>query len=130
MDTTPRILYWGFTAEEKDRFDSFIHGIQTTRTLQIEPDQGNLPVHEVLFTDKRDQEPLVRDQKVLLFFNIPAEMIHRVMREAKGKDLPQPIYAMVTKENISWRFCDLVDHLVKEHEFVQRRLKERGEGTH
>ena len=50
------------------------------------------------------------------------------MNEAKKKELPLPIFAMVTRENISWKFSDLVDHLKKEHEFVQKKLKEKKEG--
>jgi len=130
MDTSPRILMWGFSSEEKDRFDTFLKEICASPTVQIEPDQGPLPVHEILFSDKRAEEMFISDQKVLLFFNVPAEVIHGIMAGAKKKDLPRPIYAMVTKENIEWSFSDLVEHLTKEHEFMQKKLKERREGKH
>ncbi|MGD0822344.1 MAG: DUF3783 domain-containing protein [Desulfomonilia bacterium] len=125
MDTSPKILFWGFNSDEKDRFNKFLQGLAAPQTVVIDPDQGHLLVHEILFSDKREEEPLDSDEKIMFFFNVPAEVIHKIMNEAKKKELPLPIFAMVTRENISWKFSDLVDHLKKEHEFVQKKLKEK-----
>ena len=130
MDTSPKILLWGFSDDEKTRFDLFLQGLITLGSIAIEPDQGDLLVHDILFSDKRTQDSFPSDHKVVLFFNVPGEIIQKIMREAKKKDLSQPIYAMVTQENIDWRFRDLVDHLAKEHKYIQNRVKERKEGRH
>lgn len=127
MDTSPRIYYWGFTPEELLLFDAFLQEFSPPQCFVIEPGHAHLTVHEILFSDRKTGEELVPDEKVLLFFNVPAEFIQKVMRSAKTRDVPQPIYAMVTRENIAWRFSDLVDHLKKEHAFVQKRLKENRE---
>jgi len=131
MDTSPRIYYWGFTPEELLLFDAFLQEFSPPQSLVIEPEHGHLTVHEILFSEKKAGEELVPDEKVMLFFNVPAELIQQIMKGAKTRDVPRPIYAMVTKENIAWKFSDLVDHLKKEHEFMQRRFsgrKENGEG--
>ena len=125
MDTSPKILFWGFNSNERDRYDNFIHGLAALQTALIEPDQGHLLVHEILFSDKRGEESLDSDEKIMLFFNVPGEVIQKIMNEAKKNELPLPIFAMVTRENISWKFSDLVDHLKKEHEFIQKKLKEK-----
>jgi hypothetical protein len=130
MDPSPKILFWGFSADEKGKFDKFLQGLSAPQTMVIEPDQGLLLVHEILFSDKRGDEPLDPDEKILLFFNVPAQVIHKIMNEVKKTNLPQPIFAMVTRENIAWKFSDLVDHLRKEHEFVQKKMKEKKRGKH
>jgi hypothetical protein len=129
MDTSPRIYYWGFTPEELLLFDEFLQEFSPPQSLVIEPRHGHLTLHEILFSEKEDGEELVPDEKVLLFFNVPAEFIQKVMKGAKTREVPQPIYAMVTRENVAWKFSDLVDHLKKEHEFVQRRLKGNRQDT-
>jgi hypothetical protein len=130
MDPSPKILYWGFNSDEKDKFEQFLQGLSAPQTMVIEHDQGHLLVHEILFSDKRGDEPLDPDEKILLFFNVPAQVIHKIMNEVKKVGLFQPIFAMVTRENIAWKFSDLVDHLRKEHEFVQKKMKEKKRGKH
>jgi len=132
MDTSPRIYYWGFTPDELLLFDAFLQELSAPQSLVIEPGHAHLTVHEILFLEKKAGEELVPDEKVMLFFNVPAELIQQIMKGAKTRDVPRPIYAMVTRENIAWKFSDLVDHLKKEHEFMQRRFSERkenGEGN-
>lgn len=129
MDTSPRIFYWGLTPDERQRFDAFLQELSAPQGLVIEPGHAGLTVHEILFSEKKAGEELVPAEKVLLFFNVPAEFIQKIMKGAKTRDVPQPIYAMVTRENIAWKFSDLVEHLNKEHAFVQKRLKEqKGKG--
>mgnify|MGYP001013737593 FL=1 len=128
MDTSPRVYLWGFTPAEKEHFDAFLEEMGAPCATGIDPVHANLTVHEILFSEKTEADPVEPDTKVVLFFNVPAETIHKVMRGAKNRDLPQTIYAMVTRENIAWRFTDLVDHLKREHEFVQRRMRERTRG--
>jgi len=125
MDTSPRILLWGYREDEKEKLDSFLQEISSHPIVLIRENQGYLTVHEILFTDESSEETFQADQHIVLFFNVPAESIKKIMTEAKKKDLPKPIYAMVTRENINWNFNDLVDHLKKEHEFMQKRFKEK-----
>jgi hypothetical protein len=125
MDTSPRILLWGYSNNEKERLDSFLQEISGPPSVIIEENQGYLTVHEILFSEEPSGEVFPSDQHIVLFFNVPAESIKKIMTEAKKKDLPKPIYAMVTRENINWVFNDLVDHLIKEHEFMQKRFREK-----
>jgi hypothetical protein len=130
MNASSSILLWGFNHDEKERFDAFLLEISVPACVVIEENQGYLTVNDILFSSKRAEEKINADQRVVLFFNIPAEVIKKVMTETKKRSLPQPIYAMVTPENINWKFNDLVDHLKKEHEFIQKKLREKKEGKH
>ncbi len=130
MDTSPKILFWGFSNDEKDKFNLFLEGLSAPETRVIDPEQGHLLVHEILFSDKKGEDPLDPEEKILLFFNVPAQSIHKVMNEVKKSDLLKPIFAMVTRENIAWKFSDLVEHLRKEHEFMQKKINEKKRGKH
>ncbi len=123
MDSHPRILLWNYSVEELLRIDLFFGEIDAAPIQVIEKDQGHLRVHEILFTDKKADKEYVCDEKVMLFYNVPAETIHRVMQESKQRDLPRPIYAVVTNQSIEWQFSHLVDHLVKERNFFENRKK-------
>lgn len=123
IDLSPRVLLWNYSMEEMLRLDHFFQEIGAPPAYVIEKDQGHLPVHEILFTLNRAQEEFVCDEKIMLFFNVPAETIHAVMRESKSRDLPRPIYAVVTKQSVEWKFSDLVDHLVKERDHMDSRKK-------
>jgi hypothetical protein len=125
MDTSPRILLWGYNKSEKERMDTFLQELSGPPTVIILENQGYLTVHEILFTEESAGEVFPADQHVVLFFNVPGELIKNIMTEAKKRDLPKPIYAMVTRENINWNLNDLVDHLKKEHDFMQKKFKEK-----
>jgi hypothetical protein len=125
MDTSSRILLWGYSDEEKEKLDSFLQEISGPPSVEIPENRGYLTVQEILFTDESSGEAFQADGHIVLFFNVPAESIRKIMTETKKKDLPKPIYAMVTRENINWNFNDLVDHLKKEHEFMQKKFREK-----
>jgi hypothetical protein len=123
MDVSPRVLLWNYTVDEMLKIDAFFQEIDAPSAYVIEKDQGHLPVHEILFTEKKSEKDFACDEKVMLFFNVPVNTIHTVMGESKNRDLPRPIYAVVTKESIEWEFSYLVEHLVKERDFIQNRKK-------
>lgn len=123
MDLSPRILLWNYSVEEMLRMDQFFQEIGAPSASVIEKEQGHLMVHEILFTQKVSDQDFVCDEKIMLFFKVPAETIHAIMRESKQRNLPRPIYAVVTKQSIEWKFSDLVDHLVKERDFMSNRMK-------
>jgi len=125
MDQGPRILLWNYTVEEMLQIDRFFQEIGAPSACVIEKDQGHLLVHEILFTDKRAEEGFSCDEKIMLFYNTPAEIIHTVMSRSKNMELPRPIYAMVTEQSIQWKFSYLADHLIKERDFMNSRKKKQ-----
>lgn len=123
-DVSPRILLWGYTHEEMAELDRFFESIGAPDVQMIESDQGSLPVEEILSAGSRSGQEFSCDEKVMLFFNIPATTIHTLIREAKKWNLPTPIYAVVTEQSIHWTFAELVDHLIKERDFIRKRMAE------
>lgn len=124
MDIGPRILLWNYSFEEMAELDRLFESIDAPCVQVIDPEQGNLAVEDILFTGSRSDREYSSDEKVMLFFNVPARMIHALMREAKKWNLPKPIYAVITEQSIHWTFADLVDHLVKERDFIRKRAAE------
>jgi hypothetical protein len=124
MDSNPRILLWNYTYEEMLEMDRFFQACNAPLVQAIESDQGNLLVHEILFTEKRTDQRFACNEKIMLFFNVDAPMIHTIMGESKKWDIPRPIYAIVTPQSIEWTFSDLADHLIKERDFIKKRMEE------
>ncbi len=131
MNTEPRILLWNYSFEERLLMDHFFQEIGAPLVQAIEKDQGNILVQDILFSDKKSDQEYSCNEKVMLFFNVPAQTIHTIMREAKKWDLPKPIYAVVTQQSIHWTFADLVSHLIKERDYIQKRMdEEKSKGIH
>lgn len=131
MNRDPRILLWDYSFEEMLGMDDFFQETGAPLVQAIEKDQGNLPIKDILFSDMRSDQEYSCNEKVMLFFNVPAQTIHTIMREAKKRDLPKTIYAVVTKDSIEWTFADLLSHLVKERDFIQKKMDEdKSRGTH
>jgi hypothetical protein len=124
MDASPKILLWNYSYEEMLQMDHLFQEVGAPEAKAIEKEQGELPVHEILFTDAKADEEFSCDEKIVLFFNVPAPMIHTLMRETKNLDMPRPIFAVVTPQSIEWKFSELVEHLVKERDFIQKRKSE------
>ena len=125
MDVSPRVLLWNYSMEELLGIDHFFQEIDGPPVSVIEKEQGYLPVHEILFTQKRAAEEFICDEKIMLFFNVSAETIQTVMHESKTRDLPRPIYAVVTEQSINWTFSDLAEHLVKERDHMNGRMRKQ-----
>jgi len=124
MDTSPRVLLWGFSREEQNRIQQFLMELNAPPAVMIERKQGHLKVHDILFTDLRAEDEFASDEKVMLFFNVQADSIKGIMQAFKNMDIPRPIFAMVTQQSIDWKFSYLVEHLVEERDFIQRRRQE------
>ena len=129
MDASPKILLWNYSCEEMLEMDNLFQEVGAPEVRVIEKDQGGLPVHEILFTEARSDEEFSSDEKIMLFFNVPAPMIHTMMRETRRLDIPRPIFAVVTPQSIEWKFSELVEHLVKERDYIRKRKDEEKKGN-
>lgn len=122
MENGPRILLWNYSFEERLEMDHLFQAVGAPLAQAIETEQGYLPVREILFADNKSEQAYSCNEKIMLFYNVPAQTIHNLMKEAKQWNLPKPIYAIVTPQSIDWKFADLVDHLIKERDFIQQRI--------
>ena len=124
MGVAPRLLVWNYSDIEKHAFDLFLEEIAAPPAVSIEKDQGHLVVNDIIFTDKKSEENFECDEKLVLFYNVPQDMIRRVIEGNKARDLPRPIFALVTQYSIDWEFSHLVEELTKEREFFRNRGKQ------
>ncbi|MFY9398186.1 MAG: DUF3783 domain-containing protein [Desulfomonilia bacterium] len=130
MDTSPRVLIWNYTCEEMLALDAFFQAIGAPEIQVIEPGQGSLTIHEILFSDRNDGQECQCSEKIMLFYRVDPKIIHRVMHEAADWKLPQSIHAVVTGQSIGWTFSELSEHLVKEHEYIRARSAEQKKKKH
>jgi hypothetical protein len=124
MDASPKILLWNYSVEEMIELDQLFERVGAPEVKPVEKDQGELPVHELLFTDNRCGTEFTCDERVMLFFNVAPHMIHTIMQETKNIEVPRPIFAVVTPQSIEWKFSELVDHLVRERDFIRKKAAE------
>jgi hypothetical protein len=124
MDASPKILLWNYSYEEMLQLDGLFQQVGAPEARAIEKGQGELTVHEILFTDSRSNQEFSSDERIMLFFNVPAPVIQTLMREIKAMDIPRPIFAVVTPQSIGWKFSELVEHLARERDYFQKRAAE------
>ena len=120
MDSNPRILIWNISDEDEYALTKIFSESGAPEPKAVMPDQGQLIVHELLFDDKHG-EVLDNSERLVLFFNVQGDVIEQVMAAVRQSDVERPIYAVVTEQNINWRFNDLLDELVRERESFANR---------
>jgi hypothetical protein len=124
MDKEPRLLVWSYTEEEKEKLDAVLKEVEAPPAFTIKKDQGNLLLKEIIHTDKCSEEEFINDEKVLLFYNIPENGIVFLINLFKQKEMPRPIYAVVTEHSIEWPFSKLLEHLIKERETIKKQCND------
>ncbi len=112
---------WNYTDEEQKRLAAVLKEVGAPSASPIEKIQGNLTLREIIHLGGRCDEPLISDEKVLLFYNIPPKGVYFLLDLFKTKDLPRPIYAVVTEHSIEWAFGKLLEHLIEERDAAARR---------
>jgi hypothetical protein len=89
--------------------------------MSIEATQGHLTLREIIHSNAHSEEPFVSYEKVVLFYNVPRNGVFFLINIFKERDLPQPIYAVVTEHSIEWPFSRLLEHLVEERDKAGKR---------
>lgn len=121
MHKEPRLLVWNYTSEEKHKLDTLLKEIGAPPAVDIDKAQGRLPLREIIDGDGPSEETFTSDEKVVLFYNIPQKGVLFLLNTFKQKDLPRPIYAVVTEHSINWPFNELLEHLVEERDRMEKK---------
>lgn len=129
MDMNPRVLVWNYGDAEIVAVRDFLGQLEAPALQVVYPGEAGCTVNDLLagheaVTDEVAADVSAGNEKVMLFFNVEPRMVKLVMQQSRERELPRPIYAMVTDQNITWSFACLVEHLVEEHEFIRRRQAE------
>ncbi|MCU0573100.1 MAG: DUF3783 domain-containing protein [Syntrophobacteraceae bacterium] len=114
-----RLLVWNYTEAEKSRLDDILRQIGAPPAVTIEPGQGRMKVGDIVAGRSPDGDPLVCDEKVILFYEVPHKGVLFLMKFFKQIDLPRPIYAVVTEQSIQWPFHELLEHLIEERDRME-----------
>jgi len=125
MKGDPRLLVWNYSEEEKRSLDQCLENVGAPHAVTIRTNQGFLTIREIIHTKNISDKKFECSEKVLLFYNIPSKGVHFLINAFKSKNLPRPIYAVVTEHSINWPFSELVDHLIEERETISKLSKKR-----
>jgi len=128
MKGEPRFLVWNYSEEEKRNFDQYLEGVGAPCARTIKKNQGFLTLREIIHTEKTLDREFECPEKVLLFYNIPSKGVYFLINDFKSRNLPRPIYAVVTEHSINWPFSELVDHLIEERETIRKLSKKKQKG--
>jgi hypothetical protein len=119
MEDHSMLLVWNYSETEKNRLDGILKEIGAPPAVAIEPGQGRLKVGDIIEGKAPQGEPLVCDEKVILFHQIPQKGILFLIKFFKETDLPRPIYAVVTEHSVQWPFHELLEHLIEERDRME-----------
>ncbi len=119
MEGQSKLLVWNYSEEEKNRLDGILKEIGAPPAVTVAPEQGRLKVGDIIDGKVSDGEPLVSDQKVILFHQVPQKGILFLINFFKQTNLPRPIYAVVTEHSIQWPFHELLEHLIEERDRME-----------
>ncbi|GLI34415.1 DUF3783 domain-containing protein [Desulforhabdus amnigena] len=121
MDKPPRLLMWNYSAKEQENLQSILKEVGAPHAVPIEKTQGTLTLKEIIHLEMQSDEEFASEEKVLLFYNIPPKGVHFLLNLFKTRDLPRPIYAVVTEHSINWPFSVLLEHLIEERNAMTAR---------
>jgi hypothetical protein len=120
MAEEPKLLVWNYTVEEKAGLDALLRELGAPGAISIDRVQGYLTLREILHTNARCEKEYASEEKVVLFHNIPQKGVFFLIDALGHSDLPRPIYAVVTEHSIEWPFSELLEHLVREREEMEK----------
>ncbi len=121
MPEESKILVFNYTAEEERTLDTLLAHIEAPPAMRIDPARAHLTLREIINGTGEAAESVASDEKVLLFHAIPEKGVRFLIQVFRQSNLPSPIYAVVTEHSITWRFRDLLEHLVEERNRFERR---------
>jgi len=121
MEDHPKLLVWNYSAEEKRALDILLAEIGAPLAECIDTTRGHLTLKEIIDGTGSCGEVLASDEKVLLFHAIPEKGVRFLIHTFRQKELPSPIYAVVTEHSIGWPFRELLKHLVEERNRMEKR---------
>ena len=125
MDQEPRLLAWNYETAEMEALNAALQVVGAPRAVAIHRDQGDLTLRSIIHEGSRGNTDVESHEKVVLFYNIPSKGVFFLLNYFKEKDLPRPIYAVVTEHSIEWPFARLLEHLVEERDAVEREAQGR-----
>jgi hypothetical protein len=121
MEDQAKLLVWNYSTEEKRALDALLSEIGAPPAECIDRTRAHLTLREIIDGTGPCGEAFASDEKVLLFHAIPQKGVLFLIQTFRQKELPRPIYAVVTEHSIGWPFSELLEHLVEERNRMEKR---------
>ncbi|AJA49835.1 hypothetical protein CPAST_c37970 [Clostridium pasteurianum DSM 525 = ATCC 6013] len=116
------ILIYGFSQEEIVNIGELILDNNLVKFKVIDRHSGKMTVENIIQGVKL---PLaygnVNHEKVVLFNNLTDEELEKTIKIFRNNIDKKTIFAVVTPTSIKWTFDELLEHLVQERKWVEKR---------
>jgi hypothetical protein len=113
-DLKARVYLYGYAAEQKEAISRRFAELSIPEPVEIRPNQTDVVLEDILMRGAEGDAVHSWDERLVLFAGISDRGVQSLMQVVKALDVPRPIFAVVTKHSIRWRFRELMDHLIAE----------------
>lgn len=118
------ILIYGFSQEEIVNIGELILDNNLIKFKVIDRYGSKMTVENII---QGVRLPLadgnINDEKVVLFNNLNDEELEKTIKIFKNSIDKKTIFAVVTPTSINWTFDELLEHLMQERKWIEKRKK-------
>ena len=112
-----KILYYNTSYESFQQISMLLSTLNIP-VIWIQQNQGSLTINDFIKQTSSKADPCsLPDITVMIFHEMSDEQINGVTALLKQHEITIPYRCVVTKHNQEWRFIDLFQELMKEHEY-------------
>lgn len=118
------ILIYGFNKEEIQDIDKLILNNNLVKFIVVDKHMGKMQIESIIQGLKLPiAEGSVKNEKVILFNNLDDEELEKSIKLFRNNVDKKIIFAVVTPTSINWTFDELLEHLVEERNWMEKRKK-------
>ncbi len=116
------IIAYGLNDEEIEKLNQKFKDICTKSCLLINDNMGGYTLENILKEEKlEDSDIKLPEEKVIVFNGFLGVYLQQAVKKVREVLGAQPILASTTPNSIKMTLHELVDHLVKEREYYNKK---------
>lgn len=118
------ILIYGFNQKEIADIDKLVLNNNLVKFKVVDNHMGKMQIESIIQGLKLPiAEGSVNNEKVILFNNLDDEELEKSIKLFRNNVYNKIIFAVVTPTSINWTFDELLEHLVEERNWMEKRKK-------
>ncbi|MDF2502929.1 MULTISPECIES: DUF3783 domain-containing protein [Clostridium] len=118
------ILVYGFNEQDVVNIGELILSNDLVKFKVIDKHMGKMKIGSIIQgLSLPVVEGTVKDEKVILFNNLDDEELEKSIKVFRNNIDKKTIFAVVTPTSIKWTVDELLEHLVEERKWMEKRKK-------
>lgn len=118
------ILIYGFNQEEIVNIGELILNNNLVKLKVVDKHMGKMKIESIIQgLSLPVAEGNAKNERVILFNNLDDEELEKSIKLFRNNVDKKTIFAVVTPTSIKWTFDELLEHLVEEREWMEKRKK-------